>query len=849
MKNINQKNRFKISSLLLLGLLLLTSNCGQKQEQESEKKLSWEDDRLRFVREIGRMNLSQIPGIILTDEEKDDWLRMHEFIPTSGEISDSAFFQMLRLEEMPMVKNAVAKGDLETAHRELKNYFQEKSAHNQLIDISSFEQGIDTTLVIEKARQSFKEKNFGKKDRYYQTFTTWGMMYNLFQAFRLDGNQEYLDNWFRIFNYTYHNHRPPTETPDAYVSVNGTTNPWSTLRVAGHLGQLITMKQTIDKNNEIPVNPDDYINICKSIFEFQDFLVRMNYRFYNSNWQIHQMRTVLKSTLIFPEFKSSSQTAQMAWQVLLNHMDRETLADGGHNERATGYAVGVIHSYKQALIYARLAGLDIPESFLTGLQSMYRWAMDIAGPGLSLPPAGDTGIGPQGYLVDWLIDGALLFHDPEFKWFIEDKTDQIEARARLLFGENFETELTAFESVRSRKPNHTSVLLEESGYGIMRSSLESESNYLMMDFGSNEPWHAHADFLSINVYAFGQPIITNAGVFRYDSYPSRIWYKQTISHNTLWVNGMSQEKNHDGELENWVTTPHFDFISASHSGYLFLGVKPRRNILFVKGDPAAGMPEYWLVSDDLLRSDFTQTTGYFDARWLAHFQPTELDVTPDQRVSTTNEDANLVVIPLDTMGQRLRIDKGWMRTLPSNGSTSVDDAPFMQLVQEGEPPLLWSTLIYPFKGKTSPEIVVNHLPVSSSQVDKYVFQEKDDIRRAFQINVLGEEHIWFENPEQDDAHQFGAFRSDGTTGLLVSRGDNFKRLFLLNASFLEKNGTAILSSDANLNWLTISISDNSLDIYADKKNRMKIFATGIEAVRFNDIEVPFIQSGEYIIIR
>jgi len=282
---------------------------------------------------------------------------------------------------------------------------------------------------------------------------------------------------------------------------------------------------------------------------------------------------------------------------------------------------------------------------------------------------------------------------------------------------------------------------------------------------------------------------------------------------------------------------------------LFLGVKPRRNILFVKGDPAAGIPEYWLVSDDLLRSNFTQTTGYFDARWLAHFQPTELDVTPDQRVSTTNENANLVVIPLDTTGQRLRIDKGWMRTLLSNGSTEVDDAPFMQLVKEGEPPLIWSTLIYPFKGKTRPEIVVNALPVNSPPVDKYVFQENDDIRRAFRINVEGEEHIWFESPERDAVHQFGAFRSDGTTGLLVFKEDNFKRLLLLNASLLEKNGNVIFSSDADQNWLSLSISDDSLDIYADKKSRMKIFGTGIKAVRFNDKEVPFIQSGEYVFIR
>ncbi|MCD6334766.1 MAG: alginate lyase family protein [Candidatus Latescibacteria bacterium] len=821
-------------------------NCDKNQTEE--QALSWEDAGLRFTRDIGRMNLSEIPGIVITDEERNNWLSKHKFIPTADEMSDSAFMQALELEKMPTVNNAVVKGDFETARLELRNHFQKKPEQNQLIE-TYFDREIDKTLVIEKARQSLKEKDFGKKDRYYKAFTTWGMMSNLLRAYHLDGNSKYLDRWFRIFSMFYHELRPPAQTPDVYVSVNGTDNPWSTLTVSSHLEQLLVMKQTIDENRKIPVAPEDYMNMCKSIFEHQDLLVRMNYRFYNSNWQIHEMTTVLKSVLTFPEFKNSSRTAHIAWQIILDHMDRETLADGGHNERATNYAVGVINIYKHALIYARLAGLNIPESFLTGLHSMYRWVMNIAGPGLSLPPAGDSGVRPRGAMAGWLIEGALLFHDPECKWFIEKQTDQIQTRARQLFGDNSETELTAFASVRACRPNRTSILLKESGFGIMRASLEPESNYLMMDFGSNEPWHAHADFLSINVYAFGQPIITNAGVFSYDSYRSRIWYKQTVSHNTLWVNGMSQEKSHDGELENWVTTPHFDFISASHSGYLFLGVKPRRNILFVKGDPAAGIPEYWLVSDDLLRSDFTQTTGYFDARWLAHFQPTELDVTPDQRVYTTNENANLAVIPMDTAGQRLRIDKSWMNTLPSNGSTEVEDAPFMQLVQEGEPPLLWSTLLYPFKGKTRPEITVSSLPIASPPVDQYVYHEKDNIRRAFQISSPGEEHIWFECPERKGLHQFGEYQSDGTTGLLVLRGSGMKRLFLLNGSLLEKNGTVIFSSDSNLNWLTLSISDGNLEIYADKKSHIKIHAGGIRAVEFNGRAVPFIQSGEYVLVR
>ena len=100
-----QKRILKIMTLVFISLLIFVMSCGKYQKQE----LSWEDARLRFVRDNGRMNLSQIPDIVFTDEERNNWLRMHEFIPTANEISDGNFLQTLNLEEMPMEKKSTKK--------------------------------------------------------------------------------------------------------------------------------------------------------------------------------------------------------------------------------------------------------------------------------------------------------------------------------------------------------------------------------------------------------------------------------------------------------------------------------------------------------------------------------------------------------------------------------------------------------------------------------------------------------------------------------------------------------------------------------------------------------------------
>ncbi len=74
------------------------------------------------------------------------------------------------------------------------------------------------------------------------------------------------------------------------------------------------------------------------------------------------MHSLLEVSVLFPEYREFESWKEFAWLRLKEHMQWETLPDGGHNERAAGYNLGVIKSYRIAVRIAEEAGGAMPLS-------------------------------------------------------------------------------------------------------------------------------------------------------------------------------------------------------------------------------------------------------------------------------------------------------------------------------------------------------------------------------------------------------------------------------------------------------------------------------------------------------
>lgn len=126
-----------------------------------------------------------------------------------------------------------------------------------------------------------------------------------------------------------------------------------------------------------------------------------------------------------------------------------------------------------------------------------------------------------------------------------------------------------------------------SGYRLFRPGAPDRPYYeLFVDVGSvgpdHQPGHAHADTFSFVLYVGGQPLIVDSGTSTYATGPRRSWERSTAAHNTVEVDERNSSEVWAGfrvgrrarvtVLEDTETR-----LTAQHDGYRPWGITHERN--------------------------------------------------------------------------------------------------------------------------------------------------------------------------------------------------------------------------------------------------------------------------------
>jgi glycosyltransferase involved in cell wall biosynthesis len=107
-------------------------------------------------------------------------------------------------------------------------------------------------------------------------------------------------------------------------------------------------------------------------------------------------------------------------------------------------------------------------------------------------------------------------------------------------------------------PTQSRVLLA-SGYAVLRSgAAPEESMQLVLKCGPHGGPHGHPDKLSFSLWAFGQGISLDLGNGGYGDRDGSLWYRSTLAHNTVVVDGKSQPPA-TGELRDFRGSREGDF--------------------------------------------------------------------------------------------------------------------------------------------------------------------------------------------------------------------------------------------------------------------------------------------------
>lgn len=152
----------------------------------------------------------------------------------------------------------------------------------------------------------------------------------------------------------------------------------------------------------------------------------------------------------------------------------------------------------------------------------------------------------------------------------------------------------------------SSKLFPDAGHAILATNGPGKLT-VATTFGRYAGFHGHLDKLSFVFFGFGQELGVDPGNASPQAYRLPIhleWYKATAGHNTVLVDGKSQNKV-KGQLLAYAANASYAAVSAD-AGQVFENVTHRRFLLL--------SPTYLLVIDELQATDGKEHT--YD--WLYH---------------------------------------------------------------------------------------------------------------------------------------------------------------------------------------------------------------------------------------
>jgi len=117
-----------------------------------------------------------------------------------------------------------------------------------------------------------------------------------------------------------------------------------------------------------------------------------------------------------------------------------------------------------------------------------------------------------------------------------------------------------------------SSLLKSAGFAMLRS----QGNVAAIRFGMHGGGHGHPDKLNLVTYGKGRRWGVDPGSINYGVPLHREWYRSTIAHNTVSVDGALQAAA-DGQLDSWKESPASTSLAASADA-VYKGVRLSRQV-------------------------------------------------------------------------------------------------------------------------------------------------------------------------------------------------------------------------------------------------------------------------------
>jgi hypothetical protein len=373
--------------------------------------------------------------------------------------------------------------------------------------------------------------------------------------------------------------------------------------------------------NEPEYSDSDQLYTIATLLQHGAHLFSRNDQFRSGNHQTRGMSALAMLSILLRDFKSTDQWLERSMTRLGEHLEKEINADGFQFERSVHYHMSDINNFFYVYQLAKISSIPIEPFWEEKLRSLFTTLVKIAYPDKSAPVLqDDTEIpwGEKNEISGVMTLGYLLFEDPQFGYFAEDRVNAS------IYWFLQKRQLELLSQIERKKPTYGSLMFPETHYYVMREGWNALDKMMIISAGLDDkkPDHQHGDMLGIQGVANGQVILPNYQV-RY-SLEDFEFFKNSMVKNVALVDDELQGKqwtsNKGGsgfgkfkELPNpnviaWESNDMYDLFIGSHDGFDDIEVHYTRQVLYLKDD-------FWIVKDNF-KSDVVHT---FKQVWQGHY--------------------------------------------------------------------------------------------------------------------------------------------------------------------------------------------------------------------------------------
>lgn len=384
------------------------------------------------------------------------------------------------------------------------------------------------------------------------------------------------------------------------------------------------------------------------------------------NHQSHGALAMLYLGILFPSLEESDELISTGIKILSHHLEHAFYSDGGNVEQMFGYYPFETHIFRDAYLLCKQNNEELPENILPMLEKMANFLALTAQPDGTMPPINDSfemPVLPTIETLNHILETDININPESSKYFPETQI------------------------------------------GVLRSKLKNNNWYVLANPAKDIGAHSHAGRLSFTAWYKDRPLLVDSGCCSYDSIKLVEWYRTSQAHNTVIIDGKTDEatssdklwvarRNTENKIQEWKDNGSFTFCSMTSpaSEKVNSGVLWNRNL-------------FLLDSKFLILHDSFASTEQHSYEILLHFPPLEVCVEQQDKTIKIFEENSLVLKPANkNLISELSLE---------NGLVSIDG-------EDVEAPIA----NYKFEGKGTVNSVILFIPQNEEFFSLKIEQEE-----------------------------------------------------------------------------------------------------------------------------